>query len=400
MRQIFRIISSILFCVVAATSVYAQSPTPEAGSDRYKDLENQIQELQNKLSETQNKAKTLSSQISYMDTQIKRTTLQISVTEQKIEDLNVEIASLSARIDKLETSLTQVANVLINRVIATYKQSNTSSVELLFGSDNFSDFLLRFKYIKTVQETDKLLMHQMQQAKDTFTTQKKAKDEKKQQQEALRVQLKKQKDELDGQKAAKAQLLSVTKNDEKRYQELLSQARAELEAIQAIIAGKGDESEVGHINEGDKIASIIQGSSCNSGGAHLHFIVSNGGNVQNPFNYLKSGVDFENCSGSSCGSSDGDPFNPSGSWNWPINPKISYNQGYGSTWAVRNSWVGRIYNFHNGIDIDSDSPEVRAVRNGKLFRGSYSGSSGCRLRYVRVAHDDSNLETFYLHINY
>jgi len=133
----------------------------------------------------------------------------------------------------------------------------------------------------------------------------------------------------------------------------------------------------------------------------LHFITSQDGKAVNPFNYLRPGVDFENCSGSSCGSSDGDAFNPSGSWDWPIAPKIKYSQGFGSTWATRNTWVGRIYSAHNGIDINSNSgSEVKAVRGGTLFRGSYSGASGCRLRYVRVDHDDSDLDTFYLHINY
>ena len=194
--------------------------------------------------------------------------------------------------------------------------------------------------------------------------------------------------------------MEQTRNDEKKYQQLLSAARAEFEAIQAIIAGKGQEEEVGKVSQGQRIASIIQGPSCNSSGGHLHFIVSQSGNTQNPFSQLKN-IDFENCSGSSCGSSDGDPFNPSGSWDWPINPKVKFTQGYGSTWAVRNTWVGRVYSFHNGIDIDSgSSPEIRAVRAGTLYQGSYSGSSGCRLRYVRIDHDDSDLETFYLHINY
>ena len=46
----------------------------------------------------------------------------------------------------------------------------------------------------------------------------------------------------------------------------------------------------------------------------------------------------------------------------------------------------------------SSSSEVKAVKGGTLYRGSYG--VGCQLRYVRVAHDDSDLETYYLHVNY
>ncbi|KKQ82625.1 MAG: hypothetical protein UT06_C0043G0001, partial [Candidatus Woesebacteria bacterium GW2011_GWA1_38_8] len=67
----------------------------------------------------------------------------------------------------------------------------------------------------------------------------------------------------------------------------------------------------------------------------------------------------------------------------------------------RNTWVGRIYSFHNGIDIVSNSsPDVRAVQGGTLFRGSFNGSNGCRLRYVRVDHESGDFDTLYLHINY
>jgi hypothetical protein len=265
---------------------------------------------------------------------------------------------------------------------------------MIVTADDLSDIVSSFHYLQKIQEADKDLLDRLGAAQTTYK-------EEKEEQEDLQIQLEEQKSALDVQKAAKNNLLLITRNDEKRYQELLAAARAEFEAIQAIIAGKGDESEVGPISEGEVIASIIQGASCNSSGMHLHFIVSENGSTQNPFSHLRGGVDYENCSGSSCGSSDGDPFNPGGSWNWPISPKIKFSQGYGSTWAVRNTWVGRIYQFHNGIDINNETAaDVRAVKAGTLFRGSYTGYNGCRLRYVRVDHDDSNLDTFYLHINY
>ncbi len=240
----------------------------------------------------------------------------------------------------------------------------------------------------------------MQNAKISYQTQKETKIIKQKEVALLKDRLVIQQKDLGSQQASKKELLTITANDEKKYQSLISQARAELEAIDAIIRGSGKETQIGDVNSGDSIAKIIQGASCNSSGAHLHFIVSKSGSVQNPFNYLKS-IDHENCSGSSCGSGNGDPFNPSGSWDWPISAKVIFSQGYGSTWGVRNTWVGNIYSFHNGIDINTQtSDSVRAVQSGTLYRGAYTGSNGCALKYVRVDHKDSDLETFYLHINY
>jgi hypothetical protein len=248
----------------------------------------------------------------------------------------------------------------------------------------------RYHYLQKIQEADRDLLVRLQEAQDVY-------EEEKVDQEDLQAQLEEQGRVLGAQKTAKADLLAITRNDEKKYQALLAQARAEYEAIQAIIAGKGEETEVGKVSEGQRIASVIQGASCNSSGAHLHFIVSQNGNTHNPFSYLRA-IDYENCSGpGECGAADA--FNPSGNWGWPISPKIKFSQGYGSTWAIQNTWVGRIYSFHNGIDINSlSSSEAKAVKSGTLYRGSYG--VGCQLRYVRVDHDDSDLDTFYLHINY
>src|SRR3989338_1233323 len=262
---------------------------------------------------------------------------------------------------------------------------------ILISSPDLKTAFTSFHYLKKIESADRDLLVRLEKAQLTY-------EEEKVDQEALQKELESQKTVLGAQKAAKATLLEQTKNDEKKYQQLLSQARAEFEAIQAILAGKGDEEEVGKVSQGQRIASIIPGASCNSSGPHVHFIVSQNGATQNPFSFLR-GIDYENCSGSSCGSNDGDPFNPGGSWDWPINPKVKFSQGYGSTWAVRNTWVGRVYQFHNGVDISSNSTEVKAVKTGTLFRGSY-GTGSCRLRYVRVDHEDSDLDTLYLHINY
>ena len=63
--------------------------------------------------------------------------------------------------------------------------------------------------------------------------------------------------------------------------------------------------------------------------------------------------------------------------------------------------MGRIYQSHNGIDINNEaSNDVKAVKSGTLYRGSYTGYNGCNLRYVRVQHDEGGLDTYYLHINY
>ncbi len=360
-------------------------------------------QLESKIAEYQAQIKTLQAKQSTLANQIAQFNAQINLTELKITQTEDQISLLGGRIGQLSGSVDGLTKAFDARVIETYKISRLgNNPMLLLTSPSVKDALNRYEYLTRIQEADQTLLSRLQKAQDTYQNQKS-------QQEALQKTLDVQKADLNGQKASKAQLLLVTKNDEKKYQELLASARSEFDAIQAILSGHAQEDEVGHVNAGDKIASIIgwaewknggNSSSCNSSAAHTHFIVSKNGQTENPFSYLKSGVDYENCSGPG-GCSSGDSFNPSGSWNWPISPKITFNQGYGHTWAVDHTWVGKVYQFHNGIDITSQSSsEVKAVQPGTLYRGSFSGQSGCRLRYVRVKHDSSELNTYYLHINY
>ena len=352
--------------------------------------------LENKVADLKSQTKTLSSQISIMDSQIRLTEARIEANRREILNLNLDIDKTTKKIFSLQDSLNKIAEVLINRIVATYQAGRVQPLEILLFSSNAPNLLARLNYLRIARDHDKKLMIEVQQAKNDYANQKEIFEGKKKKVESLKLQLEAYNENLEQQKVAKQSLLTVTKNDEERYQQLLAQARAEFQAIQSIISGGVSEVEVASVTKGQKIASVVSGQSCNSGGTHLHFIVSRNGGAESPFSYLKS-VDYENCSGSSCGSGDADPFNPSGSWDWPLDPRIKMNQGYGVTWATKYSWVGQIYNFHNGIDIEGSSLDVKAVKDGKLYRGSYSGYAGCRLSYVRLKHIDDGLDTLYLH---
>jgi len=342
---------------------------------------------------------TLKTELQRFDASIAITTAQIYKTVGEIDQLEKEIAVLGTKIGHLDISLDQLSEILVKRIAETYKKGRLDSFALLFSSNNFSDFIGRYKYLRVIQLHDRKLMLQMESVRANYADQKTVKEEKQVELETARKKLEAQKVVLAQQKTDRQRLLAATQNDEKTYQQLISRARAELIAIQGILAGQGKEIEVRNVNEGEKIATLIEGASCNSDGTHLHFMVTQGSSPLSPFDHLKGGIDYENCSGSNCVSGDGDLFNPHGDWSWPLNPKIYFTQGYGYTWAIQHKpWIRDIYTSHNGIDIVSDSLEVKAVRAGKLYQGVYEG--GCILKYVRVNHDDSDLDTLYLHVNY
>ena len=363
------------------------TPPSDAG-----ELINYITKCNEKINESKGQQQTLNSAITVLNSKINLAQGQINQTQGEINNLEQEIGILSVLLSDLDKSLNELSVTYVARVRDSYKQRDLSPIRLFFSSDSFGQLITKLRYFSSVKTRDRLVLQELEKARLDFDQQKLTKQNKQQEIEELKTKLVSQQTALGSQKTQKQDLLAITKNDEKKYQTLLASARAELEAIEAIIAGKGQEEEVGDVKEGDVVAHVISGSSCNSSGTHLHFLVSDNSLVKNPFGYLKS-IDHNNNSG-------GDPFNPSGSWNWPLTATISFNQGYGHTWAIQNTWVGSIYSFHNGIDISGSSTNVTAVQEGRLYRGSYTGSGGCALKYVRVDHKDTDIDTYYLHIHY
>jgi len=184
---------------------------------------------QAKVSELQNTASTLSNQIAQFDAQIKLTTLKISQTQ-------AQIALLGGRIDELSDSLNSLTAAFSARAVETYKLSRfENNFIFLLSASDLTDAVSRLHYLQKIQEEDRNLLEQLQTAETTYQGQK-------QTQEELQKQLQVQQANLNTQKAAKNNLLIATKNDEVKYQSLLSQAVAQRNAFLGFVNSHGGAS--------------------------------------------------------------------------------------------------------------------------------------------------------------
>ncbi|MFA5894778.1 MAG: hypothetical protein WC851_03315 [Candidatus Shapirobacteria bacterium] len=350
-----------------------------------------ITEAEKKLAIARKDKSTLTNEIKLINAQISVATSKIYQTENSIKFLEKEIKNISGSIDVIGKKLDVLAENYINQVKTNYINSKKyTSIQIFFSMD-FNQILQIKKYITSIQEKTRNDLINYETTRTNLDTQKNEKIAKQEQLTNLQKDLKEQSQTLTVLKANKDVLLKSTMNDETKYQKLLQQAQSELESINAILSGKGSELKIKDVSKNEKIGTIIQGASCNSSGTHLHFIVKKGGSTQNPLSFLKSNTDITNYSG--------DSSQASGDWSWPLSAPIKFNQGYGVTSSIKNSWVGKIYNFHNGIDISSSNTDVLSTTDGELYKGSYKGSGGCALKYTKVVDKTNNVETLYLHIN-
>ncbi|MEO8581282.1 MAG: hypothetical protein ABI425_01740 [Patescibacteria group bacterium] len=386
-------LGSIPFLMTPRAS--AEESTESAKASELEQKKQKISELQQKLQEIQSQKVSLSTTIQYINTKISLSQAEIDKTQTELVSLEREVGELGTRIGGLEQSLDVLSGVLLDRVSNQYKQAQVNPFQSLLVSQDLSQLYERTKYIKIVQEKTRIIMQQAENQKGIFDEQKKIKEEKQTEVEQKKKQLAQQQQQLAVERTGQQQLLNDTKNNESKYQAELEKTTQELQAIQGIIAGKGTETEVRNVNQGDQIASIIVGASPCSNGTHLHFEVVKDGTHQDPASFLSpADIAWNNSP---------DPaFALSGSWAWPINNPARINQGYGMTYYAR---VRRAYGGapHTGIDMISKSGgdyAVKAVKNGVLFRGGIA-CGGRTLQYVRVIDkDNSSLSTYYLHVNY
>lgn len=352
------------------------------------DLVAKIDCLNNLLTETGKKEESLTNEISKFNTNIALTSARIQKTQEDIKTLGEEIDSLATKIDRLEESLGHLSDVLLERIVATYKQGEVEAFHLLLSANGFSDFLTRFKYIRVAQIHDKKLMFEMQETKDNYIDQRQLREEKKAEQETLKQQLQSQKAQLAQQMSDKQTLLNITRNDESRYQDLLAAARAEQAALEnAMRQALALLKDGSPVEEGAPIAMLgNSGYPACSTGPHLHFEIRKNNEPQNPATFLKNiAVIYED---DRVGK-----MSFSGDWNWPItDPKIT--QEYGMSYWARLGW----YNGgpHTGIDMTSPSNIIRAPKKGTLYKGTAS-CRGVDMNFVAIDHGDG-LISWYWHV--
>ena len=221
----------ILFCFILLAALFI-GVTGYAKSQSCSDAtscNNLIDQYTNQIKTLQGQSNTLKNQIAQFDAQIKLTSLKIAQTEE-------QISLLSGRIDQLQGSLGSLSTAFEERAVETYKMARVGDpFILLVSADNLNEAYDRFSYLKKIQEGDRSLIDRLQKAQDNY-------EEEKVDQEDLQKKLEAQKQQINTQKLAKNTLLSQTKNDEKKYQALLAEAKSQLSALSRFVATQGGAS--------------------------------------------------------------------------------------------------------------------------------------------------------------
>ena len=158
--QIFTLLLSVVMLVTASGLHTAAASASEIRQSinklesKSQELEKQIKSLQGKINEQEKLKKALEEKISVVQQ-------QINICNNEISKINSAIAANKAEIEKCNKEMEADKLSFKKRIRAIYMSNTGSSVQVIMGADDFSDYLQLSQLVASISGRDKLLMEKI-----------------------------------------------------------------------------------------------------------------------------------------------------------------------------------------------------------------------------------------------
>lgn len=314
-----------------------------AVQDKINNADQQIQQLQTQQKSLSAEIKKLDLAVEETSGKIRSLSADIQQTEQAVETLKREIAEVQARIEK--------RNEILKERVRSLQESGgvISYLEVLLGSQSFSDFIDRISAVTTIFEADKQIIREQQADKALKEKKEKELTDKLSRLQADLKELEQLKQTLNEQINQKNQLMANLKQKEQEHYELKMELAEEQELL------KKQEAAVKY-----QLQQLIEKKRAEEAAkrraAASHTSSSGSGSI------------YSGGSSSSRSESNVPPVT-SGAFMRPANGPVTSGFGY------RSFGGGE---FHAGIDIGKRGAVVPVVAtaDGYVFRSYFSSSYG------------------------
>lgn len=388
MNKLKRILCAML--CVCMISIPMAIPTVVSAEDSISDLEQQLQQLEQEnqkyqkiLDDTKSDIAEKEEYKSALVSKVQVLDEKIAVTREKISSLNDDIKEKQDAYDKGLSEVEDQFDTLANRLRILYMSGNATDLEIIFGAKDFSDLIDKMELVKSLANSDKELISEIQTKLDELSTQKESLEADKKDLETQQSSLKSDQDEFNK---------LISDNDEILKNLYASNSKAQNSLESAALKSDEIESKISEYYAAQKAAAeqaaqAAQSSSSSSGS-------SSGSSSSSSSGSSSSGS-------SSSGSSS--VIVPSGSgFAWPTPGFVSLS----SEWFEDRE----VYN-HGGIDIAGagimGTPVVAAADGTVIATNSscthnwgksYScGCGGGYGNYVMISHAGGKM-TVYGHL--
>lgn len=184
-------------------SVPMAIPTTVSAEDSISDLEQQLQQLEQEnqkyqkiLDDTKSDIAEKEEYKSALVSKVQVLDEKIAVTREKISSLNDDIKEKQDAYDKGLSEVEDQFDALANRLRILYMSGNATDLEIIFGAKDFSDLIDKMELVKSLANSDKELISEIQTKLDELSTKKESLEADKKDLETQQASLKSDQDEF------------------------------------------------------------------------------------------------------------------------------------------------------------------------------------------------------------
>lgn len=339
-------ITLITFGVLYHVNVSADTAEAQTVSDidkQIREKQKEIEELQEEtedfkqaIRERQAEAQTLETAIGDLDLAIEVRSNDIEKKQSELDLVELEIVDLEKQIEQKRAEINTSKGRLSTTIADYYILEQTTPLEIVMSSDNFSDFFSNIEYTNTLQEGTQDALDSLQTLKATLDEQNGNLHTKQDSLEEKKLELVTARAGLEHEQADKEHLLVATAEDETKFQQMIDERQKTQSAINA---------EIGRLEKRRKSADgtepdVLQGEA--------------------------------------------------GDWMWPVSGRTI------TTYFEDPNYVFNRYFVHRAIDVDGvQGDPIYAVNDGVVTAAHFSGLS---FAFVIVQHA-GGFSTLYGHPN-
>ena len=178
-------------------------PTTVSAEDSISDLEQQLQQLEQEnekyqkiLDDTKSDIAEKEEYKSALVSKVQVLDEKIAVTREKISSLNDDIKEKQDAYDKGLSEVEDQFDALANILRILYMSGNATDLEIIFGAKDFSDLIDKMELVKSLANSDKELISEIQTKLDELSTKKKSLEADKKDLETQQASLKSDQDEF------------------------------------------------------------------------------------------------------------------------------------------------------------------------------------------------------------
>lgn len=220
----------IAFSATNFDYVYSHSININEQKEKISGLKKHSEELSKDLAKVQKNINEETRNKDDIDTKIKDLQEKIDRSNENINCLRNQMLEIENNITKIQQEIDKEIALLREALDKMYKASDVSTIEIIFNSKSFGDFLEKNDIVKSVSDTVDGMIKNLQDRCADLEKEKAKVDDIKKQQEEENNNLEKNRGELQNLLSESEELLSQYKNSEEKTKQQISENEAAIKA--------------------------------------------------------------------------------------------------------------------------------------------------------------------------